>query len=105
MSVFDPSVYSPDVFEAGAPEEMSASGSFVLTGAAQLQLTVTFDAAGAFAMVGAAALTTEINMAAAGEMVFSGEAALRAAKTGRVLAGCGHVLAADCDQWVIAPFL
>jgi hypothetical protein len=89
----------------GSNPAMAASGSFVLSGSAQLRTFSTFAATGAFVMSATAALETSITMTAAGTMELTGEAALRAGKSAGRLAGCGHVLAADCDQWVIAPFL
>lgn len=101
-------------FEWGAAEwgsvedagpDMSAAGSFVMTGEAQLQTIQVFDAAGSLVLSGVAELSTEIFLTASGLMELTGEAALQAAKAAARLSGCGHVLAADCDQWLVQPFL
>jgi hypothetical protein len=89
---------------AGGGPAMSASGSFVMSGTAQLQTFQTFDAEGVFVLSGEATLDTSITMAAAGLMELIGEASLRTGKRVGILSGCGGPLAADCEEWVLKPF-
>lgn len=88
---------------ASSPD-MAASGDFVLTGTASLQLTQSFGASGSFVLSGAATLTAEILMAASGLMELTGEGALRTGKVASILSNCGGPVAADCDSWLLRIF-
>jgi hypothetical protein len=120
--VFDPTVFDAGVFETGggAAAELEASGTFVLSGTADLRdrpainmsasgsfpmtasasllLAVQFMASGSFLLAAAAALTTEILMEASGDMILTAEGRLRVARNIGRLEDCGDPLSTACQE-------
>lgn len=90
--------------EAPGAGAWTATGTMSLNGAANLTLTAILSAVGTLALVGAGTLTTQILMGAVAELKLLGSADLRTGKRAAVLSTCGGPLAADCDQWLLAPF-
>ena len=96
-------------FEWGAAEwgsieesdDLAASGSITLDGAASLQLEASLNAVGPLLITGTGALTAEILMAAAGSLVLNGSAALKAARFAGRLQDCGAPLSTFCQDWLL----